>query len=72
VSGAAIGVVGVASYLGAGLQDVVSGHIIQASKIQVKGVSVYDFSNLSLFWVGSAVISFILCLFIWNAKVQKD
>lgn len=70
VSGAAIGVVGVASYLGAGLQDVVSGQIIEASKIQVKGVSVYDFTNLSMFWVGSAVISFILCLFIWNVKVK--
>ena len=67
VSGAAIGVVGIASYMGAALQDVASGYIIEASK----GVSTYDFSTLSMFWVGSAVISFVLCLFIWNAKVQE-
>jgi OPA family sugar phosphate sensor protein UhpC-like MFS transporter len=72
VSGAAIGVVGIASYIGAGIQDVISGYIIKSSKITLNGLEAYDFSNLSIFWVGSAILSFILCLFIWNVKVNDN
>lgn len=72
VSGAAIGIVGVASYLGAGLQDIVSGYIIESSKMLVNGQAVYDFSGLILFWIGAAVLSFVLCLFIWNVKVSEE
>ena len=72
VSGAAIGVVGVASYIGAGLQDVVSGYIIENGKVLTNGQTAYDFSGLIFFWIGSAALSFLLCLFIWNVKVCED
>lgn len=72
VSGAAIGVVGIASYLGAGLQDITSGILIEQGKHLVNGKVVYDFNGLMLFWIGSAVLSFVLCLFIWNVKVSKN
>lgn len=70
VSGAAIGIVGVASYLGAGLQDITSGILIEQGKHLVNGKVIYDFNGLMLFWIGSAVLSFVLCLFIWNVKVS--
>ena len=39
-SGAALGVVGIASYIGAGLQDVMSGVLIEGNKHVVNGVEV--------------------------------
>ena len=43
-SGAALGVVGVASYVGAGIQDIMSGLLIEGNKQIVNGVDCYDFS----------------------------
>lgn len=71
VSGAAIGVVGIASYIGAGLQDIISGKIIEEGKSVVNGVAVYDFSGLMIFWIGSAAMSFLICLLIWNVKARN-
>lgn len=41
-SGAALGVVGIASYVGAGIQDVMSGILIEGNKTIVDGQDVYD------------------------------
>lgn len=70
-SGAALGIVGVASYVGAAIQDVVSGLTIERSKVIVNGVANYDFSFVSWFWVGAAILSVICALTVWNAK-HKD
>ena len=70
-SGAALGIVGVASYVGAAIQDVVSGLTIERSKVIVNGVANYDFSFVSWFWVGAAILSVICALAVWNAK-HKD
>lgn len=67
-SGAALGVVGVASYIGAGLQDVMSGVLIESNKTLVNGLEVYDFTYINWFWIGAAVLSVLLALFVWNAK----
>ena len=67
-SGAAVGVVGIASYIGAGVQDVMSGNLIENSRTVLNGIGSYDFTYVQYFWVGSAVISVILTLFVWNAK----
>ena len=58
--GFATGIVGMASYLGAGLQDLVSGILIQASKSSDPGTQSYDFSQATSFWVGSAILAIIL------------
>lgn len=71
VSGAAIGIVGIASYLGAGLQDIITGQLIQSNKTLVNGLTNYDFSSIIWFWIGSAILSCVLCLFIWNAKIKE-
>jgi OPA family sugar phosphate sensor protein UhpC-like MFS transporter len=70
-SGAALGVVGIASYIGAGLQDMLSGHLIGSSKTMAGGLAVYDFSAVRYFWIGAAALSFLLCTTLWKAKNNK-
>ena len=70
-TGAAIGIVGLASYMAAGLMNVVSGWLIdgQALTDAATGeVLSYDFKYVSLFWTGSAVISFLLPLLNWHRR----
>lgn len=67
-AGAALGVVGIASYLGAGLQDVMNGILIEGHKTVVNGAEVYDFTYVNYFWIGAALLSVVLTLLVWNAK----
>ena len=71
-SGAALGVVGIASYLGAGIQDIASGYLIENYKaVDAEGLARYDFTPVSVFWIGMAVLSFLLATMVWNAKVKN-
>jgi len=65
-SGAALGVVGIMSYLAAGVQDIISGTLIEGNKLMVNGVMTYDFSSISYFWIGAAVLSVTFALFTWK------
>lgn len=67
-SGAALGIVGIASYIGAGVQDILSGHLIGDSKTVTGGVSAYDFSSIQYFWIGAAALSVLFCSLLWRAK----
>lgn len=69
-TGAALGVVGISSYVAAGLQDITSGYLIQFNTTQVDGVDVYDFGPVSWFWLAAALISFILPVLNWK-KMKK-
>lgn len=71
-SGAALGVVGVASYIGAGVQDIMSGWLIEGNKHLINGSEVYDFTYINYFWIGAALMSVILTLFVWNAKANDN
>ena len=70
-SGAALGVVGVASYIGAGLQDVMSGLLIEGNKTVVNGEDFYDFTYINWFWIGAAVLSVLLALLVWNVRNKE-
>lgn len=70
-SGAALGVVGVASYIGAGLQDVMSGLLIEGNKTVVNGKDFYDFTYINWFWIGAAVLSVLLALLVWNVRSKE-
>ena len=70
-SGAALVVVGIASYIGAGLQDVMSGVLIEGNKQLVDGVEVYDFTYINWFWIGAALLSVLLALLVWNARSKE-
>ena len=65
-TGAALGVVGISSYVAAGLQDITSGYLIQGFTRQVEGVDIYDFGPVSWFWIIAAVASFVLPVLNWK------
>lgn len=69
-AGTAVGVVGIASYLGAGIQDIISGQLIENSKVFINGISHYTFKQISYLWVGASIISFLLALLLWNVKSE--
>ena len=83
-TGAALGVVGIASYIAAGLQDVISGWLIdknmttetlqvlnEAGEMVEQTVKHYDFSQAAIFWIGASIISFLLPVLNWRKKVQE-
>ncbi|GAA4279661.1 hypothetical protein [Gaetbulibacter aestuarii] len=65
-SGAALGIVGIMSYLAAGIQDIASGYLIENNKSVIDGVTMYNFDSISVFWISSAVISLFLALLTWR------
>lgn len=69
-TGAALGVVGISSYVAAGLQEITSGYLIQGFMTEVEGTDVYDFGPVSWFWMTAALISFVLPVLNWK-KMKK-
>ena len=65
-TGAALGIVGISSYIAAGLQDITSGYLIQYNTVQVDGIDVYDFGPVSYFWLMAALVSFVLPVLNWK------
>ena len=63
-TGAALGIVGMASYVGAGLQDIVSGWLINSGKTELDSVTSYNFDSAIVFWIAASAVSFILALFV--------
>ena len=70
-SGAALGIVGLVSYIFASTQDIVSGILIDNNTTIVDGVKVIDFGPVGYLWIGAAFISLILPLFNWKRKKQE-
>ena len=74
-TGAALGVVGISSYIAAGLQDITSGYLIQynTTAVEVAGemTNVYDFGPVSWFWVAASVISYVLPVLNWKKMKQS-
>ena len=83
-TGAALGIVGCASYIAAGIQDVVSGWLIdknltetvttvanEAGELVEQTIKHYDFSQAALFWIGASVVSFLLPILNWGKKVKE-
>ena len=77
-TGAALGVVGMASYVAAGIQDVVSGWLIDGNSTvietldkttgQMVQTTQYDFTPVAIFWVVASVISFLLPVLNWKYR----
>lgn len=65
-TGAALGIVGISSYIAAGLQDITSGLLIQYNTTQIGGVDIYDFTPVSCFWLVAALVSFVLPVLNWK------
>ena len=77
-TGAALGVVGMASYVAAGIQDVVSGWLIDGNATviekfdeatgQMVEATKDDFTSVALFWIIASVISFVLPVLNWKYR----
>ena len=72
-TGAALGIVGLASYVAAGLMNVISGILLEdrATIDVVTNEKVYDFTYVSIFWLGAAIIAFLLPILNWGRKQQE-
>lgn len=71
-TGAALGIMGLVSYVAAGLQDVISGWLIDShTVIDAAGDKVYDFGPAAWFWLGASVISFLLPILNWGRKQAR-
>ena len=71
-TGAALGVVGISSYVAAGLQDITSGYLIQGFTKVVDGIDVYNFTPVSWFWLVASIVSFILPVLNWKKMKSEN
>jgi OPA family sugar phosphate sensor protein UhpC-like MFS transporter len=69
-AGAAMGFIGVFSYVGAAIQERISGFLIGHGTSVVNGVRQYDFHNAIIFWLGTSIVSMILAASLWRAKTS--
>lgn len=69
-AGAAMGFIGVFSYIGAALQERISGFLIKEGTTVVNGVRQYNFHNAVIFWLGTSILSLILAASLWRAKIS--
>lgn len=70
-AGFAVGMIGMFSYVGAALQEQVSGRLIDAGAIFVDGAKSHDFTNPVRFWVGASLLSLVLAASLWRARVEE-
>jgi len=59
-AGAAMGLVGLFSYLVAGVQDTLSGYLLDVSKVVVNGTTTYSFRLVFAVWICALALSIIL------------
>jgi OPA family sugar phosphate sensor protein UhpC-like MFS transporter len=70
-TGAAMGFVGIFSYLGAALQENISATLISNNLQITQDIRIYNFDEVIIFWIGSSVISLLLAATLWNTKITK-
>jgi OPA family sugar phosphate sensor protein UhpC-like MFS transporter len=61
-AGAAMGLVGLFSYLVAGVQDSLSGYLLDVSKVVVNGTTTYSFRLVFAVWICALALSILLTL----------
>jgi OPA family sugar phosphate sensor protein UhpC-like MFS transporter len=74
-AGAALGIVGIASYAGAGCQDIASGFLIEHFKIAATGPGAtarFDFLPAGLFWLATSLASAAMTAWIWRAAGKNS
>jgi OPA family sugar phosphate sensor protein UhpC-like MFS transporter len=70
-TGAAMGFVGIFSYLGAAMQENISAALISEGSAIIQGERIYNFDVAILFWIGSSILSLLLAASLWNTKVNN-
>jgi MFS transporter, OPA family, sugar phosphate sensor protein UhpC len=67
-TGAVMGFIGVFSYIGAAVQERISGFLIRQGTTIVDGVRHYDFSVAVMFWLATSIVSMVLAASLWRAR----
>jgi len=70
VAGAAMGLIGIFSYVGAAVQENISGQLIERGMKIVDGVRTYDFELAIWFWLGASFVSMLLAASLWRVKLR--
>jgi OPA family sugar phosphate sensor protein UhpC-like MFS transporter len=71
VAGATMGIIGVFSYLGAGLQENLSGMLIERGMtFAADGTRIYDFGPAIRLWIGSSLVSMLLAATLWRVRLR--
>ncbi|HKX57836.1 MAG TPA: MFS transporter [Steroidobacteraceae bacterium] len=71
VAGAAMGFIGVFSYLGAAVQENISGALIESGMQVVGDARTYDFGPAIAFWIGSSAVSMVLAATLWRVRLRE-
>ena len=69
-AGAAMGVIGIFSYIGAAVQEQVSGILIDQNMVVSGSDRIYDFGPAIWFWIASSVLSMLLAASLWRARLR--
>lgn len=70
-AGAAMGLIGIFSYVGAAIQENVSGFLIERGMtIAADGSRDYDFGPVIWFWLGSSFVSMLLAATLWRVRLR--
>jgi len=76
-AGAALGMIGIASYAGAAAGEILTGVLIEhGTTLAHDGSKLYDFHTLSLFWLGASLISVLMTALFsgqvhWRKRQQR-
>ncbi len=76
-TGAALGIVGISSYIAAGIQDIASGYLIEGfahkpsaidglTEAEILAGTSYNFLPVSIFWLVAALVAFLLPVLCWK------
>lgn len=73
-TGAALGIVGISSYMTIGVQNIISGQLVDRFAVQTEkvidgvpmAVTEYNFVPVAIFWLSAVVISFLLPVLNWK------
>jgi OPA family sugar phosphate sensor protein UhpC-like MFS transporter len=69
-AGAAMGFIGVFSYIGAAIQERITGTLVGQGTTILNGVRQYDFHKAVIFWLGTSVVSLVLATSLWRVRAN--
>ncbi len=76
-AGAALGIAGLGNYIGAGMQSIVSGYLVERSADGTAALKGCTFANgytldyLAVFWIGMATLSVLCVIFAGRRRAKK-
>lgn len=70
-AGFAVGIIGMFSYLGAGMGEQVTGALVANATTTIDGIKHIDFSAPIAFWIGASCLSVVLAASLWRVRIDE-